>query len=89
MNLSGAVSTTTVEFDKKYPADTVFFRNNGVDLPASGKEMLRVQAHLDRIRKLAGLGIRAKVVTTNDFPKGTGIIISTGQSSAPTYLAKC
>lgn len=83
MNLSEAYSETTVEFNKKFKKDVVMFK---------GKRMLfseanRVIKHLDRIRALAGLNLKAKVETRNSFPKGTGIASSASGFAALTLAA--
>jgi diphosphomevalonate decarboxylase len=75
--LSDLITTTTVEFSDRYIKDEVFY--NGI------RESLvenRAVMHLDRIRKLAKLSLKAKVVTTNSFPSGTGL-----SSSASGFAA--
>jgi len=79
MNLSGLQTITSVEFDKKYNEDEIII--NGI------KENLkenRALKHLDRIRKLAGIKIKAKVVTENNFPIGTGLSSSASGFAALT-----
>ena len=77
MNLSGLSTTTTVEFDKKYSKDEVII--NGFQ---NEKESLRVTKHLDRIRNLAHISEKAKVVSNNNFPSATGL-----SSSASGFAA--
>jgi diphosphomevalonate decarboxylase len=43
--------------------------------------------HLDRIRKLANINQKAKVVTTNNFPTGTGLSSSASGFAALTLAA--
>ncbi len=77
MCLSGLYTTTTVEFDKKYKEDEIILNGNKESL-----ENNRGVKHLDRIRKLAGIKTKAKVMTNNNFPIGTGL-----SSSASGFAA--
>lgn len=72
MNLSACLTTTTVEFDKKYKKDEISYVTK--EMSKDGKE--RVIRHLDRIRKIAKSSLYAKVVTTNSFPSSCGIASS-------------
>ncbi|MBI2442351.1 MAG: diphosphomevalonate decarboxylase [Candidatus Levybacteria bacterium] len=47
----------------------------------------KVIAHLDRIRKLAGISDKAKVVSENSFPRGTGLSSSASGFAALTVAA--
>ena len=53
MNLSGCMTTTTVEFLKNYSSDMV----------SEGFNTQRVTKHIDRLRALAGVHDKARVVT--------------------------
>lgn len=77
MNLSACLTTTTVEFSEKYVADSV----------SEGFDQRRIIAHLDRLRKIAGLKENAKVVTENNFPKSAGIASSASGFAALTVAA--
>lgn len=79
MNLSGLLTTTTVEFSSEFKEDTVLI-NNKNDLKQSGK----VIKHLDLIRKKAGISDKAKVVSVNNFPDGTGLSSSASGFAALT-----
>ncbi len=68
MILSGLDTVTTVEFDEKLTQDEVIIQGESEEGEAG-----RVAKHLDRIRKLAGKEVFAKVVSNNTFPKGTGL----------------
>ena len=59
MNLSACTTTTTVEFSSDFEKDTV----------SEGFDEKRIIAHIDRLRKLGGVGFRAKISTKNSFPK--------------------
>ncbi|MBI5614582.1 diphosphomevalonate decarboxylase [Candidatus Gottesmanbacteria bacterium] len=80
MNLSGATTTTTVEFSKNFKADEVTI----IDGNFSEKEELRVIKGLDLIRKSANSSWKAKVATKNTFPKGAGSAASASGFAALT-----
>ena len=82
MNLSNLSTTTTVEFDQKYFKDEVII--NGVQ---DEKESLRVIKHLDRIRNLAHISEKAKIVSHNNFPSATGLSSSASGFAALTVAA--
>jgi diphosphomevalonate decarboxylase len=82
MNLSGLETTTTVEFDEKYTEDSIEI--NGVNEASEGNRAIK---HLDRIRLLAGIMTKAKVVTKNNFPIGTGLSSSASGFAALTIAA--
>lgn len=81
MCLSNMLTTTTVEFAEKYTEDDVEVKGEGTE----GKA--RIIAHLERIRKLAGSGSKAKVVSKNNFPSGTGLSSSASGFAALTLAA--
>ena len=83
MNLSGAYTTTTVEFSDNYNCDTVTFL--GEDF--SEEEKQKVIIHLDRIRKIANSSLYARVLTKNSFPRGAGIASSASGFAALTIAA--
>ena len=83
MNLSNLSTKTTVEFSSKLRQDMIFIDNN---VNHEGKN--RVIKHLDRIRKIAGLSYKAKVVSLNSFPTSTGLSSSASGFAALT-LATC
>src|SRR5260221_34422 len=77
MNLSNMLTTTTVEFHTNFTEDVVIINDTNVQT-----EQHRVSEHLDRIRKLANITEKAKVVTQNNFPTATGL-----SSSASGFAA--
>ncbi|MDD5055891.1 MAG: diphosphomevalonate decarboxylase [Candidatus Peribacteraceae bacterium] len=79
MNLSNLLTTTTVEFSQTFRKDTVTINNEEREV-----ETVRVIKHLDRIRKLAKINDRAKVVSSNNFPTGTGLSSSSSGFAALT-----
>lgn len=80
--LSGLDTVTTVEFDEKLAQDEVIIQGESEE-----GEARRVSKHLDRIRKLAGKEVFAKVVSQNTFPKGTGLSSSGSGFAALTIAA--
>jgi len=82
MNLSNLWTTTTVEFDRKRKKDEV-----SIDGLADKKEIYRVIVHLNRIRKLAKITDKAKVVSKNNFPSSVGLSSSASGFAALTVAA--
>jgi len=84
MTLDDIISTkTTVEFDENLTEDTVFINNKQVD----GKKTSKVSKHLDRVRQMSGLNLKAKVDSDNTFPSGTGISSSASGFAALSVAA--
>lgn len=83
MNLSSAFTTTTVEFSSSYYLDEIYYGDNKMEV----QELQRVIDHLDRIRKLANVQTKAKIVTQNSFPKAAGIASSASGFAALTLAA--
>lgn len=79
MNLSNLLTTTTVEFSKTFKTDTIMFNGKKESLVEN-----RVLEHIDRIRELAGINTRVKIVTENNFPTGTGLSSSASGFAALT-----
>lgn len=79
MNVSNLLTTTTVEFNTLFKQDSVTF---------SGKRELAVNnraiKHIDRIRKLAKIDTKVKIVTENNFPTSTGLSSSASGFAALT-----
>lgn len=82
MNLSNLLTTTTVEFSPTLKEDSVLIDKQNIE-----REGKRVSEHLDRIRALAGINIKAKVVSSNSFPSGTGLSSSASGFAALTVAA--
>lgn len=82
MTLADAHTTTTVAWEDSanLPEDTVAI--DGVQLKGSTAE--RVVAHLDRLRALAGVSDKARVVSRNNFPMASGIASSASGFAALT-----
>lgn len=82
MNLSDAVTVTTVHF-ADYPADSLVIDGQ----EAAAAQVARASRHLDHIRRLAGTEARARVVSRNSFPMGTGMASSAAGFAALTVAA--
>ncbi|MXY94763.1 MAG: diphosphomevalonate decarboxylase [Caldilineaceae bacterium SB0664_bin_27] len=82
MTLADAHTTTTVAWDDGacLPEDTVAI--DGVQLQGAPAE--RIVAHLDRLRALAGVPYKARVVSNNNFPMASGIASSASGFAALT-----
>lgn len=79
MDLSDLVTTTTVEFSSDLEEDIVIINKQTL-----GNEKEKVVNHLDRVRKLANINQKAKVVSENNFPTGTGLSSSSSGFAALT-----
>ena len=82
MNLSDLTTTTTVEFSPNLMKDYVEI--NGIK---EQTEVNRAIKHLERVRKIAKLTHKAKVMTKNSFPIGTGLSSSASGFAALTLAA--
>jgi len=82
MNLSNLLTTTTVEFNPDFKKDLIIINDQ-----EEGDEGSRVIKHLDRIRKLAKIKHKAKVISKNNFPTGTGLSSSASGFAALTLAA--
>ena len=87
MCLSNLLTTTTVEFSDKFSEDKVIINGGGLE----EGEAQRVIKHLDRVRKLASHmssgKLKAKVVSNNNFPTGTGLSSSASGFAALSLAA--
>ncbi len=91
MCLSNLLTTTTVEFSPSLKQDEIIINGGGLEEghgPEESKgEAERIVKHLDRVRKLANLNQKAKVVSNNNFPSGTGLSSSASGFAALTLAA--
>jgi len=83
MNLDKCTTTTTVEFNPEYKSDS--FQIIGEKI--TKKETQRVNRHLDKIRNLAKINLKAKVLSYNSFPKSSGVASSASGFAALTLAA--
>lgn len=79
MNLSNLFTTTTVEFNSEFKGDEIIINDQKEE-----NEGNRAIKHLDRIRKIAKINLKAKVETRNNFPTGTGLSSSASGFAALT-----
>lgn len=82
MNLSEMTTTTTVEFSDSFSEDTVEIDGQQID-----KEAKRTIVHLDRIRNLANISTKAKIISQNNFPSSTGLSSSSSGFAALTVAS--
>ncbi len=82
MNVSSFETKTTVEFSQQFTKDSVIIDEQNIF-----DQSERVIQHLDRIRKLANISLKAKVVSQNNFPSGTGLSSSSSGFAALTVAA--
>lgn len=92
MNISGAYTTTTVEFSPRFIRDDIVLladsqSGDHVRGIFSELEKKRIIEHLDRIRLRAGVTMCANVVTQNSFPKSSGAASSASGFAALTVAA--
>lgn len=83
MNLSNLLTTTTVEFSLKFKSDEMIIDGK----KESSVGLNRVIEQLDRIRKIASIKDRAKIISKNNFPRGTGLSSSASGFAALTLAA--
>lgn len=82
IKLDGLDTITTVEFQKDLSADQIVIEGE-----SNNEETARVVKHLDRIRKISGQNVFARVESKNTFPKGTGLSSSGSGFAALTFAA--
>ncbi|MEK7597369.1 MAG: diphosphomevalonate decarboxylase [Patescibacteria group bacterium] len=82
MNLNNLITTTTVEFNSEFEEDSVII-NDKNDL----KESKKAIKQLDLIRRKDSKFQKAKVVSINNFPIGTGLSSSASGFAALTLAA--
>jgi diphosphomevalonate decarboxylase len=83
MNLDGLITRTTVSFQPSLGLDELIINGNEM----TGKGLERVSAILDLVRHSAGIGMKAEVVSENNFPIGAGIASSASAFAALALAA--
>ena len=83
MTLDAAATVTTVQFQSGLERDQLIL--NGY--PALEEGRVRAARHLDVIRELAGVSLKARVESRNNFPTGAGIASSASGFAALTAAA--
>lgn len=79
VNLSNLLTTTTVEFNKNLKIDDITINGK-----KDGKKTGRAIKHLERIRAIAKISTKAKVVSINNFPTAGGLASSASGFAALT-----
>ncbi len=80
MNLDGLFTRTKITWNENRKSSKDTLTLNGA--PITGRALQRVSNFLDLVRQMAGLDLRAEVVSENNFPSGAGIA-----SSASAFAA--
>ncbi len=83
MNLDGLFTRTSVSFQPSLPFDELIINGREV----AGKGLERVSSILDLARGMAGIKMRAEVVSENNFPSGAGIASSASAFAALALAA--
>jgi len=83
VTLEALTTTTEVRFDPSLECDELELDGR----PAQGRAVDRVVKQLDRVRRLANLDTRARVVSSNSFPTGSGLASSASGFAALTLAA--
>lgn len=81
--LDNLTTTTTVEFREDLDTDEVELLGDGFETG----EVEKVSKHLDRVRVLANISLKAKVVSKNGFPKAAGMASSASGFAALSEAA--
>jgi len=82
MTLADAFTTTTVEWDSEQTLTQDEITLDGVLLEKVAAQ--RLVNHLDHLRRLAGVDVRARVMSHNNFPMASGIASSASGFTALT-----
>lgn len=83
MNLAGLFTQTHVSFEPDLTGDRLVINNNLV----TGHGLHRVNALLDRVRRMSGQSQYAQVSSQNNFPTGVGIASSASAFAALSLAA--
>ena len=83
MNLDGLATKTQVIFREDLSEDKLILNENVED----GAGLVRVSKILDEVRGLAGISLKAEVVSENNFPTGAGIASSAAAFAALALAA--
>jgi len=81
--LDNLTTTTTVEFREDLKEDQVELVGEGFE----AGEVEKVSKHLDRVREIAKISLKAKVISQNSFPKAAGMASSASGFAALSVAA--
>jgi len=81
--LDNLTTTTTVEYREDLKVDEVELLGDAFEVG----EVEKVSKHLDRVRAMAGIKLKAKVVSKNGFPKAAGMASSASGFAALSVAA--
>ena len=82
MTCDGLHTKTTVEFSSKYKSDTISI--NDEELKKDEKDIM---GHIERIRKMAGIKEKARVISESNFPVAAGLASSASGLAALSVAA--
>lgn len=83
LTLDGLTTKTTVEWDPALEADAVMLN----DKPLAGDELAKMSRFLDLVRQEAGMRLKARVESVNDFPTAAGLASSASGFAALSLAA--
>ena len=83
MNIGSLATRTTVTFDPSLNQDEFILNKTRI----TGKSLIRTQQFMDRIRRIAGVSIFARIESVNDFPTGAGVASSASGFAALAMAA--
>lgn len=83
VTLAGMTTATTVTFDEGLEKDVLVLGGQEASAHATG----RVTTLLDRVRKMTGETMKARVVSANDFPTSSGLASSASAFAALALAA--
>ena len=83
MNLDGLATKTQVIFREDLSEDKLILNENEED----GAGLVRVSKILDEVRGVAGISLKAEVISENNFPTGAGIASSAAAFAALALAA--
>ncbi len=92
VTLDGAQTITTIELDMDLQQHEFYFRDGSEPFYrriSEGKELERVIGQIELIMKIADVqGLKARVISRNDFPTGAGLA-SSASGAAALVVAAC
>lgn len=82
MTCDGLSTTTTVEFSKEHEKDIVVINDEELK-----KDEKNIMSHIEKIRQLAGIKEKVKIVSESNFPVAVGLASSASGLAALTMAA--